>query len=114
MSDDSLTLDDFYTLEPSAQYRPMTDRVDLMIKASRGQQRYVLARAEMVEVPPGEVPGVDPLSVSMHDAQRLMDDLWRAGLRPSDAIASTGQHEAQRQHIDDLRAVLFNQLGIDD
>lgn len=39
--------------------------------------------------------------------QQLMDDLWRAGIRPS---AGSGANEAMVQHLADLRAIAFHAL----
>jgi len=40
------------------------------------------------------------------NVQYLMDELWMMGIRPSRGVASTGQVEAQKAHIDDLRLVI--------
>lgn len=50
--------------------------------------------------------------VTVGEAQALMDDLWRCGLRPSEGEGSAGQSAAQQQHIADLRAIAFKALKI--
>lgn len=45
-------------------------------------------------------------------AQVLMDDLWRAGIRPTEAAGSAGAMRAAERHIQDLRQVAFKVLGI--
>lgn len=44
-------------------------------------------------------------------AQRLMDDLWWAGLRPSAAQAGDATLAAKDAHIADLRGLLFGAEG---
>jgi hypothetical protein len=40
-------------------------------------------------------------------AQQLMDDLWRAGLRPSEGSGSAGSLKATERHLDDMRMLVF-------
>ena len=40
-------------------------------------------------------------------AQLLMDSMWSAGLRPSQSISSTGQAEAIKYHLEDMRRLVF-------
>jgi len=47
-----------------------------------------------------------------HCLQELMDELWRAGIRPSASKAGDAQISAMQSHIDDLRAITFNKLGV--
>lgn len=44
--------------------------------------------------------------------QQLIDQLWQMGYRPSSGVSSTGQDEAQKAHISDLREILFSFLGV--
>lgn len=52
------------------------------------------------------------LRVPVEQAQGLMDDLWNAGVRPTDGNGSAGAMRAAERHIADLRAVAFKTLGI--
>lgn len=45
------------------------------------------------------------------DAQRLMDELWQAGLRPSEGTGSAGSLAATERHLRDMRAVAFGSLA---
>lgn len=40
-------------------------------------------------------------------AQKLMDDLWDAGVRPTEGAGSAGAMAATQRHLDDLRALVF-------
>ena len=53
------------------------------------------------------------LSIRMDQAQVLMDDLWNAGVRPTDGAGSAGAMRAAERHIADVRAVAFKSLGIE-
>lgn len=50
----------------------------------------------------------DPmLRVSQTDAQQLMDELWRAGLRPSEGSGSAGALAATERHLKDMQRLVF-------
>ena len=50
----------------------------------------------------------DPLlTMPMGSGQKLMDELWRAGLRPTEGTGSAGALAATQAHIQDLRAIVF-------
>lgn len=48
----------------------------------------------------------DLLLLSSAEAQHLMDELYRAGVRPTEA-ESPGQVAAMQRHLDDLRRLVF-------
>ncbi len=50
------------------------------------------------------------LSIPEGTAQMLMDQLWRCGLRPTEARSGAGTVEAMQRHLDDLREIAFHQL----
>jgi hypothetical protein len=45
------------------------------------------------------------------DAQVLMDELYRCGVRPTEGAGSAGSYAAQTRHLEDMRAVAFGLLG---
>ena len=53
------------------------------------------------------------LTMRMEQAQILMDDLWHAGVRPTEGAGSAGAMRAAEHHIADLRRVAFKALGIE-
>ena len=53
------------------------------------------------------------LVIRMEQAQVLMDDLWNAGVRPTEGAGSAGAMRAAEKHIADLRRVAFKALGIE-
>jgi hypothetical protein len=52
---------------------------------------------------------VEPNEPTFHlryeQAQRLMDELWNCGLRPSEGMGSAGQLAATQKHLEDERAL---------
>jgi hypothetical protein len=47
------------------------------------------------------------VSLDMKAGQKLMDDLWDAGLRPSEGTGSAGSFAAQGRHLEDMRKLVF-------
>lgn len=55
---------------------------------------------------PFRLPPEPTLRLTDDQGQQLVNQLWRAGFRPSEAVSSTGEREAMREHIKDLRGVI--------
>jgi hypothetical protein len=53
------------------------------------------------------------LTLSMKDSQRLMDELWKCGLRPSEGSGSAGSLRATENHLSDMRKIVSNLLDVD-
>ena len=52
---------------------------------------------------------VEPtLTITYSAAQALMDDLWQAGLRPSEGSGSAGSLKATQEHLADMRKLVFD------
>lgn len=51
-------------------------------------------------------------SLQPEDAQKLMDELWNCGIRPTEGSGSAGAFAAVENHRDDLRKLLFHTLGV--
>lgn len=98
-----------------------TRTVDLCFTRGEGTGSEGYAKP-MEFVEPSETLDVYPgvtVSLPFDDASQLMDQLWFAGVRPSDDIGSTGQLSALKdvvkakdEHIADLRRLLNHHLGI--
>jgi hypothetical protein len=50
------------------------------------------------------------IEVDKNVCQDLVNDLWRLGFRPHEDIGSYGQLEAMKEHIKDLRDVIYKVL----
>lgn len=65
----------------------------------------------MVDLPAGEA--ADPfMKLTPADAQQLLDELWRIGIRPSQEQGSVGQSAAMQKHLDDMRTIAFHTLKV--
>lgn len=61
----------------------------------------------------GAAYAVDPtLKLGLPEAQQLMDELWRAGVRPVEAHGTSGQLQAMEKHLDDMRRIAGGALDI--
>lgn len=49
--------------------------------------------------------------LSLDNAQLLMDDLWHAGMRPTEGTGSAGAMRAVERHLEDMRKIAFDQLN---
>lgn len=56
----------------------------------------------------------DPtVRIDYDEAQVLMDDLWNAGLRPTEGSGSAGAMRRAELHIEDLRKIAFKVLKVE-
>ena len=101
------------TLQFRARQAPMSfggDRVELYAFC-KGENPL---RSEPLEMKTAEpYMSIEPFcTVEREQAQTLMDDLWLAGLRPSEGSGSAGSLKATQNHLADLKAILWHKLGI--
>jgi len=54
------------------------------------------------------LPDESCYSMSMTEAQRLIERLWDCGLRPTQGAGSAGQLSATQYHLEDMRKIAFN------
>ena len=54
---------------------------------------------------------IDPVfSLDDFQVQGLMDEMWKAGIRPTKQKDDAGVIEAMKEHLSDLRSVILNML----
>ena len=53
------------------------------------------------------------MTMQHEDAQLLMDELWRCGLRPTEGTGSAGAMAAVEKHLADMRKIAFKKLGVE-
>lgn len=51
-------------------------------------------------------------TLSQDEAQALMDELWNAGLRPTEGRGSAGSLAATERHLDDMRTLVEKSAGV--
>ena len=100
-------------LELRAQRQPWRDGIELQasIRDDRGLsvgQPLVMRRIEE-----GEFADDPTLVLRNQEAQLLMDELWRCGLRPSEGTGSAGSLAATERHLKDMRQIAMGLLRLD-
>lgn len=85
-----------------------------------GRQRFGKQRLSVMSIPTfttyedeGQALGSlrEPtLKVSYEAAQRLLDELWRCGIRPTEE-GTAGQVAAMQAHLQDMRRIVFDFIG---
>jgi len=63
----------------------------------------------LVEMKPEDEGTEMPPMFSLRDeqAQNLIDELWRIGLRPTEGTGSAGSLAATQRHLEDMRTLVF-------
>jgi hypothetical protein len=88
-----------------AQSAPWNRAVYLHIGSADGRSQIkeiVLERTdEQIESPPS-------FTLTIMQAQQLMDDLWHCGLRPVEGAGSAGAMRAVERHLEDMRTLVFH------
>lgn len=51
------------------------------------------------------------MELGMEEAQQLMDELWKCGLRPTEGAGSAGAMAATQKHLEDMRTLAFRALN---
>lgn len=85
--------------------------INLFAYQSDDRTHYAAQKLELKQSEEGE--GLEPfLSIEQEVAQRLMDDLWDCGLRPSEGSGSAGSLRATQKHLEDMKTIAFHALKI--
>lgn len=70
-----------------------------------------LARPVEFDIVPENTDFTAPVfSLRQEEAQGLMDELWTAGLRPTEGTGSAGSMAAAQAHLADMRKIVFGAL----
>lgn len=84
-------------------------RISMVVEGAKTMHRA----APVVMEPCEEGQIVDPfLRLRMDEAQRLIDELWQCGLRPSEGTGSAGSLAATERHLADMRKLAFHALKV--
>lgn len=87
------------------------DVINLFGKKIRGRERRHILPVSWKDVK--GVQMIEPfLRLEKHHAQKLMDDLWDCGLRPSEGSGSAGALKKTENHLLDMRKIAFSKLGL--
>lgn len=103
-------------IEIRAYRNPMSCKVEMLVCETRAGQIHATApRIALQVLPPDDgVNRIEPtLSIPDETAQRLIDELWRCGFRPTEGTGSAGALAAVEKHLADMRQIAFAQLRTD-
>lgn len=98
---------DILPLEFMARREDFDQGVALYLRQRTVAQGALFAqRLTMVKLQPNE--RAQPFAtLQIHEAQKLMDELWQCGLRPSEGTGSAGQLAATQRHLEDMRTLVL-------
>ena len=93
-----------------AQLRAHAEPWNRMIQLAlfTASEYYVLPEIELVRSKTTENSVVPLCSITSEMGQTLMDDLWSAGLRPTEGSGSAGSLAAVQEHLKDLKTLVFD------
>lgn len=86
------------------------NRIELYLAEIGGAGRSVATKLILEHVPDGS-PAEPFLTLKTGDAQRLIDELWDCGLRPSEGSGSAGALAATERHLKDMQEIARTFLG---
>ena len=90
---------------------PWYDSIAMYLRERREGKSAVAKSIVFEEIGEGLV--AEPvLQISYGDAQRMIDSLWGAGLRPTEGAGSAGSLAATEKHLADMRKIAFKKLNI--
>lgn len=94
------------------------NHIEIFVHAKTGDGSPAYAQPLQMRVIPKEEEeeGVEQPATFMfttESAQNLMDELWTIGLRPTEGTGSAGSLAATQKHLDDMRSIVSNQLGVE-
>ena len=90
------------------------NRIDLAVIHNRPDGRRDVAQPlTMKTMEEGESITDPTLSLNMDEAQLLIDELWRCGLRPSEGTGSAGSLAATERHLKDMQTIAMGLLRKD-
>ena len=91
---------------------PWHDGIELLVREKHSDGRISVVKNLTLEaIAPGMYSG-PTATVTREAAQVLMDDLWHAGLRPSEGSGSAGSLRATEKHLDDMRRIVAKKLDV--
>lgn len=84
--------------------RPEYDCVEVLVCRRDGQTREALVGSWQAIAEDAWAPSLFRMDYAL--AQRLMDELWKCGLRPKEGTGSAGAMAATERHLADLQKLV--------
>ncbi len=87
------------------------DDIEISAFQSEGRTYYSAEKLKFKQKEAGTL--IEPfVSLDTSTAQKLIDDLWDCGLRPSEGSGSAGSLSATQKHLRDMKEIAFHVLKI--
>jgi len=86
--------------------RPFGDRLAITFYGKMERSVVVCEPLKFRETDPN-LSTEPSVRVTLSEAQEIMDELWRNGLRPSEGSGSAGQLASVKYHLEDMRKLVF-------
>ena len=101
-------------MEVRCRRQAWRDGVEVAVLERHPTGRLMYAeRLTMREMTEGDEICEPTMSLRNDEAQMLIDELWRCGLRPSEGSGSAGSLAATERHLKDMRAIALGLLTKD-
>ena len=89
------------------------DAIELYASRKVDGKRYILTTEfTQKELEPGYMIDAPTLRLAGDEAQQIMNELWRIGIRPKNGTGAVAHTEALEGHLADLRKIAFHALKI--
>ena len=92
-----------------AERRWMNNRINLQLSSHHNDKVALACNITFKEIEPEEYNDECLLKLKPDEAQDLMDVLYAAGIRPSQAAGSAGQLDAVKYHLEDMRTLVLRE-----
>lgn len=94
-----------------AERQIWTNSIAVHIGTRRADHLLDVVRPGVIEaIEEGDHFGEPAMRLKYEEAQRLMDELWRCGLRPSEGTGSAGSLAATERHLKDMQGIALGAL----
>jgi hypothetical protein len=93
-------------MEAIARLQPWSKKVEVVLQEVRHGEFYIAKGLDFEKVEEG-LYQAPTFTLNSNDTQKLMDDLWHCGYRPSEGSGSAGQLAATQRHLEDMRTLVF-------
>lgn len=101
-------------LEVRAEKAWFRNRFEFMLIQKLADGRVAVGRSiTMQTIEEGEALGEPTFALRHDEAQAMMDELWRVGLRPTEGTGSAGSLAATERHLKDMQTIAMGLLRKD-
>jgi hypothetical protein len=100
-------------IEIQCQRQAWRNGVELMILDRSFGHLAIAEPLTLRTISDGEFFGQPTLTLENAQAQQLIDELWRCGLRPSEGTGSAGSLAATERHLKDMQSIALGLLKKD-